>query len=212
MFDDFHGPIEFDNLAAEMKRVFPDREIVDFPNDHPVFSRFYRLDGYLQVPGLGSFMAGRMWEKGGYVAKLRTIFDNDGRPMLFINWNTDMGDGVEWSNVEEYPGCISYTSLVPDDDQRDRLRADALMTPELKLGLRPRRDWDCAGPTFRSGVWRPMDADSERERVAEGRDRILGELRKVIIGQDEVVEQVCSRCSPVAIASSPASPAWPKRS
>jgi uncharacterized protein DUF4159 len=111
MFDDFHGPIEFDNLAAEMKRVFPDREIVDLPNDHPVFSCFYRLDGYPQVPGLGSFMAGRTWEKGGYVAKLRTIFDNDGRPMLYINWNTDMGDGVEWSNVEEYPGYIKYTSL-----------------------------------------------------------------------------------------------------
>jgi MoxR-like ATPase len=28
------------------------------------------------------------------------------------------------------------------------------------------------------------------ERLAEGRDRILGELRKVIVGQDEVVEQV----------------------
>jgi len=28
------------------------------------------------------------------------------------------------------------------------------------------------------------------ERVAEGRDRILGELRKVIVGQDEIVEEV----------------------
>src|SRR2546427_11449297 len=28
------------------------------------------------------------------------------------------------------------------------------------------------------------------ERVAEGRERILAELRKVIVGQDEVVEQV----------------------
>src|SRR5437588_9586887 len=28
------------------------------------------------------------------------------------------------------------------------------------------------------------------ERVAEGRERILRELRKVIVGQDEVVEQV----------------------
>src|ERR671927_880430 len=28
------------------------------------------------------------------------------------------------------------------------------------------------------------------EKVAEGRERILGELRKVIVGQDEVVEQV----------------------
>ena len=36
-----------------------------------------------------------------------------------------------------------------------------------------------------------MDTASvSAERVAEGRDRILGELRKVIVGQDEVVEQV----------------------
>lgn len=110
-FDDFHGPIEWDHFAAEMKRVFPAREIVDFPKDHPVYSCFYKLDGYPQVPGLGSFLAGRTWEKGGYVGHLRTIFDDGGRPMLFINWNTDMGDGVEWSNVEEFPGYIKYTSM-----------------------------------------------------------------------------------------------------
>jgi hypothetical protein len=110
-FDDFHGPIEWDHMAAEMKRVFPDRPIVDFPADHPVYSCFYKLDGYPQVAGLGSFMAGRSWEKGGYVGRLRTIFDDNGRPMLFINWNTDMGDGWEWSNAEDYPGYIKYTSL-----------------------------------------------------------------------------------------------------
>ena len=110
-FDDFHGPIEWDHMAAEMKRVFPDRQIVEIPNDHPVYSSFYRMDGYPQIAGLGSFMAGRSWEKGGYVGRLRTIFDDAGRPMLFINWNTDMGDGWEWSNAEEYPGYIKYTSL-----------------------------------------------------------------------------------------------------
>ena len=60
-----------------MKQVFPDREIVDFPKDHPVFSCFYKLDGYPQIAGLGSFMAGRSWEKGGFVAHLRTIFDDN---------------------------------------------------------------------------------------------------------------------------------------
>ena len=110
-FDDFHGPIEWDHMAAEMKRVFPDREIIDLEPDHPVFSSFYRLDAYPQVAGLGSFMAGRNWEKGGYVAKLRTILDDNDRPMLFINWNTDMGDGWEWSNVEDFPGYIRYTAL-----------------------------------------------------------------------------------------------------
>jgi MoxR-like ATPase len=36
-----------------------------------------------------------------------------------------------------------------------------------------------------------MDAvGASAERVAEGRERILGELRKVIVGQDDIVEQV----------------------
>jgi hypothetical protein len=111
LFDDFHGPFEWDHFAGQMKTVFPDREIVDVPRDHPVFSCFYKLDGYPQIAGLGSFMAGRSWEKGGFVARLRTIFDDNDRPMMFINWNTDMGDGWEWSNAEEFPGYIKYTSM-----------------------------------------------------------------------------------------------------
>ena len=110
-FDDFHGPYEWENLAQELKRVFPDREIVEVPKDHPVFSSFYKIDSYQQVAGLGSFLAGRTWEKGGFVAHLRTILDDNGRPMVFINWNTDMGDGWEWSNAEEYPGYLKYTAL-----------------------------------------------------------------------------------------------------
>ena len=39
------------------------------------------------------------------------ILDDTGRPMVFINWNTDMGDGWEWSNAEEYPGYIKYTAM-----------------------------------------------------------------------------------------------------
>ena len=110
-FDDFHGPFEWDNLARELKRVFPDREIVEVPKDHPVFSCFYKIDGYPQVAGLGSFLSGRSWEKGGVVPHLRTILDDRGRPMMFINWNTDMGDGWEWSNTELYPGYVKYTAM-----------------------------------------------------------------------------------------------------
>ncbi len=110
-FDDFHGPFEWDHLVSEMKKVFPERQIVDFPKDHPVFSCFYKFDEYPQVPGLGSFLSGRTWEKGGFVSHLRTIFDDTGRPMVYINWNTDMGDGWEWSNAEDYPGYIKFTSM-----------------------------------------------------------------------------------------------------
>ena len=108
-FDDFHGPLEWDHFVEQISPVVPGREIVDLEPDHPIFSCFYTIDKYPQIPGLGAFFSGRTWEKGGFVPRLRAVLDDDGRPMMLINWNTDMGDGWEWSNAEEYPGYIKYT-------------------------------------------------------------------------------------------------------
>ena len=109
-FDDFHGPLEWANMEREMGRVFPDRKIVDLPRSHPVYSCFYQLDGFPQTPGLGSFLMGRTWEKGGFEGTLRAIEDDTGRAMVLINWNTDMGDGWEWSNAADYPGYVRFTA------------------------------------------------------------------------------------------------------
>ena len=108
--DDFHGPYEWDLTVRQLKQIFPDRDIVEIEPPHPIYSSFYKIDKYPQVPGLGSFFQGRTWEKGGFVAHLRGILDDTGRPMVLINWNTDMGDGVEWSNAEDYPGYIKWTA------------------------------------------------------------------------------------------------------
>ena len=110
MFDDFHGQSEWETFAREMRRVFPEREVVEVPKDHPVFSAFYKIDGFPQVAGIGSFAQGRTWEKGGFTPHLRAIEDDNGRAMVLINWNTDMGDGMEWSNATEYPGYIVHTA------------------------------------------------------------------------------------------------------
>ena len=109
-FDDFHGPVEWAHFEREMERVFPDRKIVDLPPNHPIYSCFYQLDGFPQTPGLGSFLMGRTWEKGGFEGTLRAIEDDNGRAMVLINWNVDMGDGWEWSNAAEFPGYVKYTA------------------------------------------------------------------------------------------------------
>lgn len=109
-FDDFHGPIEWANVEKELKRVFPERTIVELAPDHPIYRSFYTLESFPQTPGLGAFLQGRTWEKGGFVAHLRAILDDAGRPMVLINWNTDMGDGMEWSNATEYPGYVKFTA------------------------------------------------------------------------------------------------------
>ena len=108
--DDFHGPYEWDLTVKQLRRVFPDRDIVELAPPHPIYTCFYRIDKYPQIPGLGSFLSGRTWEKGGFTAHLRGIMNDSGRPMVLINWNTDMGDGVEWSNAEEYQGYIKWTA------------------------------------------------------------------------------------------------------
>ncbi len=109
--DDFHGSFEWDLTVRLLAKVFPDREFVDLSPPHPIFSTFYQFERYPQVPGLGSFFNGRTWEKGGYTARLRAILDDTGRPMVLANWNTDMGDGWEWSNAEEYPGYLKWTTV-----------------------------------------------------------------------------------------------------
>jgi hypothetical protein len=110
VLDDFHGPIEWDNVVREFGRVFPERQIIELPLDHPVYHCFYDIDKYPQIPGLGSFFQGRTWEKGGFTPHLRAIEDDRGRAMVLINWNTDMGDGMEWSNATDYPGYATHTA------------------------------------------------------------------------------------------------------
>ena len=85
--------------------------IIDLPPEHPIFHCFYEFSSFPQTPGLGSFLQGRTWEKGGYTAHLRAIEDDNGRAMVLINWNVDMGDGWEWSNAAEYPGYVKYTAM-----------------------------------------------------------------------------------------------------
>ena len=109
-FDDFHGPIEWESVAGELRRVFPDREIVPLPLDHPIFSCFYQLAAYPQIPGLGSFFNGVTSEKGGIDAGVHAVLDDECRAMVLLNFNTDMGDGWEWSNVEDYPGYLEFTA------------------------------------------------------------------------------------------------------
>ena len=54
-FDDFHGPYEWDNFASEMRRVFPDRQIVDLEPPHPIYTSFYNITAYPQTPASGRF-------------------------------------------------------------------------------------------------------------------------------------------------------------
>lgn len=111
MIDDFWGSGEWENFAYQMRRVLPEREIVDIPRDHLLFRSYYTIDGeILQVPNVGNGRAvargyerARTWERDGVEPHVRGIFDEDGRLMVVIYWNTDLGDALEWAEDPEYP-------------------------------------------------------------------------------------------------------------
>ncbi len=51
MCDDFHGDIEWNVFATSMKKVFPDRPIVEIDSKDPIFHVLYDLNDRYQVPG-----------------------------------------------------------------------------------------------------------------------------------------------------------------
>jgi hypothetical protein len=103
IIDDFWGTYEWANFEREMNRVFPEFPIREIALDHPIFDAFYKVTEVVQVPNVGNARAGRTWEQDGYVAHVRGIFDDDGRLMVVINWNTDLGDAWEWAEQPDYP-------------------------------------------------------------------------------------------------------------
>ena len=44
MADDFHGAYEWQMFVQRMRMVFPDRPIVDIPDNDPIFHTLFDLD------------------------------------------------------------------------------------------------------------------------------------------------------------------------
>ena len=103
MIDDFWGTYEWQVFESEILRVFPEYPIVDIPLDHPIFNQVYKIEEIIQVPNLPNAQGGPTWERDGYYPAVRGIFDDQGRLMVVINWNTDLGDAWEWAGASRVP-------------------------------------------------------------------------------------------------------------
>ena len=101
--DDFHGPYEYRNFYNQIRKVFPEYEPFELSVDHPIFHCYYSIDELIQVPGYQFVYSGQTWEKGGYEAHYMGIKNDEGRLMVMINHNVDLGDAWEWAEREEYP-------------------------------------------------------------------------------------------------------------
>lgn len=100
MVDDFWGYDEWQTFTASMQRVFPDKEIVDIPDHHPIMRSHFDIKERTQIPG-------RRGPRQGLYPKWRAVFDDDGRVMVAINFNMDMGDAWEHADDPGYPAKMT---------------------------------------------------------------------------------------------------------
>jgi hypothetical protein len=103
MVDDFHGTWEWEVFLRSIARVFPDRPVVDIPDSDAIFHTVYDLDDRYQVPGEQFLYTGRTYERDGYQARWRGIYDDKGRLMVAICHNMDLGDSWEHADNPGYP-------------------------------------------------------------------------------------------------------------
>jgi hypothetical protein len=107
MMDDFWGEEQWANVYEQMKRVFPDREPVDLPIEHPIFHTVFDLKEKPQVPGIQVARrergTGVTWERpDAKEVHYRAFFDDKGRMIVLICQNTDLGDGWEREGEDEW--------------------------------------------------------------------------------------------------------------
>ena len=111
MVDDFWGVDEYENFHEQIKRVFPEKEPQELPFEHPIFNCVVPLKEKLprkpQIPninlGIESEWSGITWERPDAVTpEYKAIFDDNGRMMVIICHNTDLGDGWEREGESEY--------------------------------------------------------------------------------------------------------------
>jgi len=107
--DDFWGEEEWENMAYEMKRVFPNRQFVEVPITNQLYRCVFDIPAKRQIPAvqIGTHSQydpeRRTWERSdAKQVHHRAIFDDKGRMMVFATHNTDNGDGWEWEGDNLY--------------------------------------------------------------------------------------------------------------
>ena len=111
MLDDFWGTEEWDRFQESMRRVFPDREAVEIDDADSIFHIVYDLDDRYQIPGMWALRRGTTYRADGSVARWRGIYDDHGRVMVVMSFNSDIGDSWEWADEPSYPEKYSALGI-----------------------------------------------------------------------------------------------------
>ena len=110
--DDFWGLYEKQNFVNQMRKVFPNRELEELPLDHEIFHTFFDVNTVMQIPNVrNGCYGGRTWEQPSDTKPhIYGIKDDNGRLMVVVTYNSDLGDAWEWMDEPCYPELFSGQS------------------------------------------------------------------------------------------------------
>jgi hypothetical protein len=120
MCDDFHGSDEWEVFVETMRKIFPERPIVDIGSKDQIFHTVFDLDERYQVPGAQFITSRSVCEKcmtarlpgiGGDTPHWRGIYDDHGRVMVAMCHNMDLGDSWEHADDPQYPERFSALGI-----------------------------------------------------------------------------------------------------
>jgi hypothetical protein len=103
--------VEWNRFEESMIKVFPDRPIVEIENEDEIFHTVYDLDERYQIPGQWALRRGTTYREDGETPHWMGIYDNHGRIMVAIAFNSDVGDAWEWADEPHYPERYSALGI-----------------------------------------------------------------------------------------------------
>src|SRR5688572_2431254 len=109
--DSFFGAGNYAMFTESMKRVFPDRPIIDLTDEHPIFHTIFDLPEMTKVaiPHVSEAFRGGRMRRGP--PRWQGIEDDEGRLMVLIAYNNDVQDAWQWADDPRYPGELVNLAL-----------------------------------------------------------------------------------------------------
>ena len=88
------------SFRREIKRVFPNKEFVSLPKNHPIFSSYFTFPNGLP----------KVHEHDGKPPEALGLFEGD-RMIVLYTYESDLGDGWEDSSVHKNPWPVRESAL-----------------------------------------------------------------------------------------------------
>ena len=95
--DDNYGMDQF--IRVELKKIFPNQELIELPGSHPIFKQKYSFNGLPKIH-----------EHDGKRAQAFGLFSN-GRLVCLYTYETDLSDGWEDQSVHNDPNSKRQEAL-----------------------------------------------------------------------------------------------------